>query len=274
MTEATFRQFSNFIQSQLGIKMPLSKKTMLQTRLRKRMRSLRIDSYEAYREYVFSPRGQQEIQHMIDSVTTNKTDFFREPRHFDFISEKAVPELIRSRPGDKAVKASVWSAGCSSGQEPYTLAIVMSELTEIYRNLRFSILATDLSTRMLEKAGKAIYHGEDAEQLPEHLKKKYFLRSKDRSRNRVRIIPEIRSLVTFRQLNLMADDYGMREIMDIILCRNVMIYFSRSDQERIVNRLCRQLNPRGYLLIGHSETLNGLDVPLVQTIATVYRKTS
>ena len=274
MTEATFRQFSQFIQSQLGIKMPQSKKFMLQTRLQKRMRSLHIESYDDYRAYVFSPRGQQqEMQHMIDAVTTNKTDFFREPKHFGFIYEKTVPELIRAHPADNPVNVSVWSAGCSSGQEPYTLAMVLSELAEIYRNLRFSILATDLSLRMLQKAAKAIYPAEDAAPIPMQLKKKYLLRSKDRTRNQVRIVPELRSLVAFRQLNLMADDFGMKETMDIIFCRNVLIYFNREDQEKIVNRLCHQLNPGGFLLVGHSETMNGLDVPLVPTMATVYRKT-
>ena len=275
MTEATFRQFSCFIQTQLGIKMPRVKKNMLQTRLQKRMRCLRISSYDDYRDYVFSPLGQQEeLQHMIDVVTTNKTDFFREPKHFDFICEAVIPALVRSRPEDVATHVSIWSAGCSSGQEPYTLAMVFSELAEIYQNLRFSILATDLSVRMLRTAADAIYPDEEVEPISMKMKKKYLLRSKDGPRNLVRITPKLRSFVTFRRLNLMADDFGMRETMDIIFCRNVLIYFERSDQEKIIARLCRQLNPGGFLFIGHSETLGGMDVPLAQVIATVYRKTA
>ena len=274
MTEATFRQFSRFIQTQFGIKMPGVKKNMLQTRLQKRMRCLCINSYDEYRDYVFSPRGQQEeLQHMIDVVTTNKTDFFREPKHFNFICETVIPTLIGFLPEEAPTHVSVWSAGCSSGQEPYTLAMVFSELAEIYHNLRFSILATDLSMKMLQTASDAIYPSEEVKPISMKLKKKYLLRSKDGPKNLVRITPKIRSLVTFRRLNLMADDFEMRETMDIIFCRNVLIYFERSDQEKIVARLCRQLNPGGFLFIGHSETLGGMDVPLTPVIATVYRKT-
>jgi chemotaxis protein methyltransferase CheR len=275
MTESTFRQFSQFIQTRFGIKMPRLKKNMLQTRLQKRMRHLNISSYNDYRDYVFSAEGQkQELQHMIDAVTTNKTDFFREPKHFQFISEEVIPALIHNYPRDVAVTVSVWSAGCSSGQEPYTLAIVLNELANVYQNLQFSILGTDLSMRMLHKAATGIYDDEDIAPISIPMRNKYFLRSKNRQKKQVRIAPGLRSLVEFRRLNLMSDNFGIGNTMDIIFCRNVLIYFERSVQEKIVSHLCQQLNHGGLLFVGHSETLSGMNLPLKQVVTTVYRKTS
>jgi len=275
MTDRTFNRFRAFIQEDLGIKMPDAKRTMLQARLQKRMRRLGIKSYDDYRDYVFSIHGKEkEMQHMIDAVTTNKTDFFREPKHFHYMVQVALPELIRSHPTGIRKNTNVWSAGCSTGEEPYTLAMVLSDFTRQHKGFRFSILATDLSMRVLSKAGMGVYTGEDVEPVPLPMKKRYLLRSKDRSKNLVRIVPELRSRIRFGQLNFMSDAFGIQERMDLIFCRNVLIYFKREDQERIVAKLCRHLSPGGYLFIGHSETLSGMNLPLTSEKATIYRKTS
>jgi chemotaxis protein methyltransferase CheR len=273
MSEKDFRRLGDFIYSECGIKMPDSKKVMLEARLRRRLRVLEMDSFSKYCDYVFSPEGtERELFHMIDMVTTNKTDFFREPKHFEYLTGTVLPEIIRTRRAGIERKLMVWSAGCSTGEEPYTLTMVLSDFAEAWRGFHFLVLATDISTRVLEKAKSAIYEEERVEPVPWEMKKKYLLRSKDKGRGLVRIVPTLREKVKFRRLNFMEGDFGVREPLDVIFCRNVIIYFDRPTQERLLNRFCEHLVKGGYVFVGHSETLHGLDVPLVQVFPTVYRK--
>ena len=199
---------------------------------------------------------------MINQVTTNKTDFFREPAHFDYLIGKTLPELTRSR---KTV--TIWSAGCSSGEEPYTLAMVVKEF-----GCGFLILATDISTKVLDKAKLAVYDDEQVSPIPDPFKKKYLLKSKDPKKNLYRVTPELRERVRFRRLNFMDGDFGFREPIDIIFCRNVIIYFDKPTQERLLNRFCEQLAQDGYVFMGHSEALLGMDVPLMAVAPTIYRR--
>lgn len=273
MSDKLFIRFKEFIETNLGIRMPDAKKTMLQARLQKRMRKLGIESFEDYYQYVFSKKGREsELHHMIDVVTTNKTDFFREPRHFDYLYHVVLPEIVyRLKKGvDRRVK--VWSAGCSTGEEAYTLAMVLSEFANKCEGFNFWILATDISTHVLNKAETGIYEEDRIEAIPLYLRKKYLLRSKDKSKRLVRIVPELRNHVRFERLNLMDRHYNIPELMDIIFFRNVLIYFDRTIQEQVLNRMSSYLIPGGYLFVGHSETLSGLNIPLVQDSATVYRK--
>lgn len=273
MSDRLFIRFSTFIQGELGIKMPEAKKTMLQARLQKRLRKLGIKSFKDYAEYVFSNRGMaEELPNMIDAVTTNKTDFFREPQHFDTLVQSVLPELIRIYGVGIRKRAMIWSAGCSTGEEVYTLAMVLNEFKNHFKEFQYSVLGTDISTKVLKCAALGIYSHEKAEPIPMNLRKKYLLKSKDKEKNLVRITPALRSVVTFRRLNFMDSDFGMRQAADVIFCRNVLIYFDRTTQEKVLNRLCRYLIPGGYLFTGHSETLNGLNIPLVQTTSTVYKK--
>lgn len=246
---------------------------MLEARLQKRLKILGIGTFEEYRRYVFGPEGQhRELTHLIDVVTTNKTDFFREPGHFDFLTRKALPEIIDHRGNFILEPLRVWSAGCSSGEEPYTLAMVLTEFAADHEEFRFSILATDISTRVLITAQKAIYPEERISDIPLNLKKRYLLRSKDKSCQLVRICPQLRSRIVFRRINFMDEDLGIPEKMDIIFCRNVIIYFDKSEQQNLMWKFHRQLRPGGYLFLGHSETLNGLDVDFATVGSTVYRK--
>lgn len=271
MTDAEFYRFGDFIQCHCGIKMPLSKKTMLQGRLQKRLRMMKLNSFSAYADFVFSKKGsEEEIFHMIDAVTTNKTDFFRESKHFDFLNNIVLPDIIRKSNSAPRIKFKAWSAGCSTGEEPYTLAMVLSRFTESNPSFHFSILATDISTKVLESAHLGMYPEEKIAPVPMALRQKYLLRSKDKPV--VRIVPELRSSVQFMRLNFMDDDFGHAEMMDIIFCRNVIIYFDRPIQESILQRICRYLVPGGYLFMGHSETLNGMDLPLTQVSASIYRR--
>jgi chemotaxis protein methyltransferase CheR len=247
---------------------------MLEGRLRKRLRSLGMDNFADYCEYLFNHGGlDDECVHMLDMVTTNKTDFFREPQHYHFLTQKVLPELTRGLGlGSLENRLQIWSAGCATGEEPYTLAMFLSEFSSARPGFHFSILATDISTRVLDKARRAVYEHEAIEPVPMPWRKKYLLRSKDKDQGLVRLVPELRGLVNFRRLNFMEDDYGIRELQAVIFCRTVLIYFDRPTQLAVLQRLCRHLLPGGYLFIGHSETLHGLDLPLAQSSPTIYRK--
>jgi chemotaxis protein methyltransferase CheR len=274
MTEAQFTRLSELIWSQSGIKMPPVKKVMLEARLQKRLRSLKISTFRDYCEHLFnSPEGGHELVHMIDAVTTNKTDFFREPVHFQHLAETVLPEFTAEDQG-KGKPFTVWSAGCSTGEEPYTLAMVLKEFGAQHRDFRFSILATDISTKVLDKAKLGIYERDRIETVPPHLQQKYLMRSKDRTKRLVRIVPELRSAVRFERINLMDDGLVLPEPADAIFCRNVIIYFERETQAELLGRLCRSLKPGGYLFLGHSETVHGFDLPLARILSTVYRKTT
>lgn len=273
MSDRDFCRLSEFIHNQCGIKMPPAKKTMLEGRLRKRLKALGIDSFDRYCEYLFNSRGAEtEFVHMINVVTTNKTDFFREPDHFDYLMRRVLPELISLRGLGGSRRLNVWSAGCSTGEEPYTLAMVLSEFAETHPGFRFSILATDISTAVLEKAAVGIYEHERVHPVPMTLRKKYLLKSKSKEREMVRIAPELRPLVHFERLNFMDTEYDIKEPIGVVFCRNVIIYFDRPTQEKILNRLSQHLITGGYLFVGHSETLHGMDLPLLQTATTVHRK--
>ncbi|GBC60897.1 chemotaxis protein CheR [Desulfonema ishimotonii] len=274
MSQRTFRRFRRFIQAELGIKMPEAKQTMLQARLQKRLRTLKIRTFEEYADYLFSDRGMaEELAHMIDVVTTNKTDFFRESQHFDYLTESVLPQLVRHFGAGVRRRAAVWSAGCSSGEEAYTLAMVLNEFRRRCPGFSYSVLGTDISTRMLKSAASGIYPHSRIEPVPMRFRKKYLLKSRDRGKDLVRIVPELRAAVRFYRVNFMKNDFGIREQMDVVFCRNVLIYFDRENQEKILNSICRHLITGGYLFTGHSETLNGLNIPLSQVTSTVYRKT-
>lgn len=273
MSPADFKKLSTFIYNEYGIKMPEVKKTMLQSRLHKRLRDLNMVSYKDYIEYLFSKEGQQtEVIHMIDMVSTNKTDFFREPVHFDFLHSTALPELLEGPHPTKLIK--IWSAGCSSGEEPYTIAISLSEyaLKSPGTPFDYSIIATDILSRVLKQAIDGIYKEQRIEMLPLNLKKRYLLKSKDRSNPTVRIVPELRKKINFQRLNFMDNHYPVSETFDIIFCRNVLIYFDRETQESVINKLCTKLKQNGIFFLGHSESITNFNVPLIQLKPTIFRK--
>lgn len=271
LSKNDFSRLSEFIYKECGIKMPPAKKTMLEARLQKRLRTLGMSSFGAYCDFLFSSEGLKlELVQMIDLVTTNKTDFFREPDHFDYLVNHVLAKWTSEKGTGR--RLNVWSAGCSTGEEPYTLAMVLQEYAEEMPGFSYSIMATDISTRVLEKARTAIYDEERVIPVPLNLKKKYLLRSKDRSSGLVRIAPELRSKVYFQRLNFMDDSFGLRERLDVIFCRNVIIYFDRPTQKKLLQKFIDNLIPGGYIFMGHSETLNGLDLPLLAVHPTVYRK--
>nr|WP_320193340.1 CheR family methyltransferase [uncultured Desulfobacter sp.] len=268
-----FRRLGNYIHTELGIKMPDAKRGMVESRLRKRLNALNLSSYEAYCAYLFSPRGQKdELPFFINQITTNKTDFFRESKQFIFLERTALPELLSSAPIGESKKMYIWSAACSRGHEPYSLAMVLSEYARQHKNMDFCILGSDVSTEVLNVAQKAVYAHEEIEPVPMALRKKYLMRSKDRSKNMVRIVPQLRSKVRLLRLNLMDKRYAGIEQMDIIFCRNVMIYFEKQIQYQILHRLLTHLKPGGFLFMGHSEVIQHAELPLKSIQTTIYQK--
>ncbi|SCY34352.1 chemotaxis protein methyltransferase CheR [Desulfoluna spongiiphila] len=266
-----FRTLARFIQGRFGIKVPDVKKGMIEARLCKRLSRLDMGSYSQYCEYLFSPEGmEQELSHFIDEVTTNKTDFFREANHFTCLVDEVLPGYMDSLKAGHKLKA--WSCACSRGDEPYTLAMVLSEYARRNPGFDFSILATDISTRVLEVARKGVYDASEIAPVPLALRKKYLLKSKDPRRHLVRIVPGLRKKVAFRQLNLMDSEYRLDKAMDIIFCRNVTIYFDKETTEQLLLRLCSRLAPGGYIFMGHSEFLDCKVLPLVPVAPTVYKK--
>jgi chemotaxis protein methyltransferase CheR len=265
-----FARFAELVTRTLGIQMPQSKLRLLENRLRGRIRRLGLGTLEEYENHLFhSTNATEELVHFCDVVTTNKTDFFREAKHFEYLSRTVLPLLQEARRGQPA---RLWCAGCSSGQEAYTLAMVASEFAAANTGFKFSILGTDISTRVLQQAAQAIYSEAVIEPVPLELRKKYLMRSKDRSRGLVRIRPELRNTVRFQRLNFMDHEYGGRDPFDVIFFRNVMIYFDRATQEAVVNRLAKRLAPGGYLFIGLSESSVGMRVPLSAVGPSILRR--
>jgi len=218
----------------------------------------------------YSPVTIGEIIHMIDAVTTNKTDFFREPDHFDVLASRLLPSLMARHPGRTGF--AFWSAGCATGEEPYTLAMSLEEFKLGHKSFDYHIVASDISTRALDTAANAVYGIERVAPVPPSYRKKYMLRSRDPDRSEVRIKRELRDKVEFIRLNFMDEHFPFEGHFDVIFCRNVIIYFERPVQERILGRMCKYLSVGGALILGHSETLTGMDLPLVSLAPTVYER--
>jgi len=270
ITKRDYDRLCTLIYDQAGIHLGGEKKTMLEARIRRRLKALNLPGYRQYCEYLFGQQGmKEELVHLFDVVTTNKTDFFREPKHFDFLVQKALPEFLKmncTRP------FMIWSAGCSTGEEPYTMAMVLSEFAQGHPGFRFQIHATDLSTTVLEKAVRGIYTEDVIAPVSQQMKRKYFMFSRDKKSDLVRVVPELREAIEFRRLNFMDTDYGISGYYDAVFCRNVIIYFDRPTQQRILQRQCSFLRPGGYMFVGHSETLHDLNLPLKPVAPSLYRR--
>ncbi|MFN3521873.1 MAG: CheR family methyltransferase [Phenylobacterium sp.] len=269
LSTANFGRMAELIHTYSGIKMPPNKRTMLEGRLRRRMRAVQIPTLNDYCRFVFEEGGlDAEIVHLIDAVTTNKTEFFREPAHFTFLETTGLPAFDKR--GRKPIKA--WSAACSTGAEPYTLAMVLEEHRQRTRGPDFSILCTDLSTQVLAQAVAGIFPAPMVEPVPMELRRRYLMRGKDGRRDQVRIAPQLRAKLAFARLNLMDEAYPVDRDLDMIFCRNILIYFDKATQAGVLQRLCGHLRPGGYLFLGHSESIVGIDLPVAQIANTVFQR--
>lgn len=272
LSEEDFDAFSSFIYTEFGIKMPAVKRIMLQGRLLKRIRSLNMNSYSEYKKYLFSTDGhKEEIFNFLNVVTTNKTDFFREPVHFDFLSNTVLPNHINGSQSRDIFK--IWSAGCSSGEELYTISMLLNEFKGSNVGFNYSMLGTDISKNVLSKAARGVYPLNKVDIVPLELKRKYFLKSKDKENPTVKVQSELQRNLNLKFLNFMDSSYSnITEKFDVIFCRNVLIYFDRATQEAVINKLSMHLKVGGFFFIGHSESLTGMDVPLEHIKPTIFRK--
>jgi chemotaxis protein methyltransferase CheR len=265
LTTASFNRVRTWIYDKAGIQLTEGKEALVAARLGKHLRQLGQASYEAYLNQVESDRTGEALTALIDVLTTNFTSFLREPAHFTFLEQRILPQL-----GQRG-QLNVWCAAAATGEEPYSLAFTLLETLGPDAAARCRILATDISTQALKKARAGIYQAERFEAVPQAWLPKYLLRGEGSSRGFYRIKPEVARMVDYRRLNLI-EPFDPQGMFPLISCRNVMIYFDRPTQERVVNRLAQFLEPGGHLFIGHSESLNGIHHPLEFVKPAIYRK--
>jgi chemotaxis protein methyltransferase CheR len=248
LTQAQFEEISDLIYRLCGLNLHTGKEVLVKARLAKRLRALSFKSFNEYVRYIENDKSGRELSIMVDSLTTNKTSFFRESQHFEFLRTTLVPKWL-ARGG----KIRIWSAGCSTGEEPYTLAIVLSESIPRIDRVDVRILATDISTRVLESAKRGVYSEETLRDVPAGLVQKYF----DCTRSKPTVYevkPELKSMIRFARLNLM-EEWPMHGPFDAVFCRNVMIYFDKPTQQNLIQRYWSILAPDGHMFVGHSESL-------------------
>lgn len=274
LSVADFQRIAALIGEQVGIRLPPAKRLMVEGRLRKRIRALHLASLRAYGDYLFRQDGLgSELPYLINAVTTNKTDFFREPEHFELMEKMLVPDLLAQRLAERNPLLKVWSAASSTGAEAYTIAMVLADMAAQRRDFRYSILGTDVSTDVLAQGRRAIYPAEMIAPVPPGMESRYLMFARRPGpRPEVRIVPELRRNVQFHRLNLMASSFPIDRDVDIIFLRNVLIYFEKADQAAVISRLIDHLRPGGYLLLGHSESMVGTSITMRQVAPAVFQK--
>jgi len=270
LNEKEFRKLSKFIINNFGINITENKKELLEYRLSKRLIALNLSSFDQYVDYLFSEDGRKhEPVFLINEVSTNKTDFFRESRHFKVLIDNILPEITKKY---RSGILPIWSAGCSSGEEVYSLAICLHNYKTYRGGPDYHVFGSDISKTVLTKAVRAIYPLSNSLHINQKDKKRYFLRSKDGSTPQVRVIKELRNKVSFNYLNLMDEEYKTPNIYPVIFCRNTLFYFDKDIKSKIVKKLITRLKPGGYLFISHTESLMDINQELKLVYPSVYQK--
>ena len=274
LTPRDYDRLSALIGRQVGIKLPPGKRLMVEGRLRKRIRTLGHPSFSDYCRFLFERDGlRTELAHLIDAVTTNKTDFVREAEHYDLLASRLVPALLAERQGGGKPLLKIWSAASSNGAEAWSAAMLLADLAAARGDFRFAILGTDISTAVLAQAERAVYPADMVAPVPPQLQHRYLMYARRApGRDEVRIVPELRRLVQFARLNLMDSTYPFDRDVDVIFLRNVLIYFEKPDQEAVIRRLIEHLRPQGYLMLGHSESMIGTGISMRQVAPAVFQK--
>ena len=255
LNDKEFDAIRTLVKEKTGISLGLHKRDLVVSRLAKRLRSLELGSFKEYIQILQDDPDGQEIVHMINRITTNKTDFYREKHHFDYMTAKLLPALYQRGESTGKRKIRVWSSASSSGEEPYTIAITMSEFFKDRPGWDWKILATDLDTTMLSKASKGEYEERLLEPVPRPILNKYFTKLGKGPGALYKVIPQLREKILFRKFNLMSAQYPFRVELDFIFCRNVLIYFENKEKLEIVTKMHHVLAPEGHIFVGHSESL-------------------
>jgi len=268
LTTREFRLFQRLIQREAGIHLSDVKRVLVEGRLARRLRELDLD-FGAY--YARVEADEQERTRMLDCICTNETHFFREPRQFEFLENRVFPEWqTRAEAGQMPRRVRVWSAGCSTGEEPYSVAMSFLARFPPASGWEIDVLATDLSTRVLERSRAAVWPMEKTKEIPSRHLKAFMLRGTGPQAGWMQAGREIRSVVRFQRLNLNAEPFPLAGRFDLILCRNVLIYFDPPSKARVLGRLMDRLDPHGYLFLGHAETVTGLSDRTRSAGPTVY----
>ena len=271
LSAEAYRTLVALVYQHSHIRLGPDKQSMLANRLRKRLRALGLDSYDAYCALLRSAQGPDEIEQLVDLISTNHTRFFREPEHFTFLTGRMLPELL-PRLVAEGSPLRIWSAAGSSGEEPYSLAIVLAEFFREHASVDWRVEASDISHRMLAEAERGIYPLDTRHALPPALLKRYFQRGVGDHAGSCRVKAELRKRVRFQRINLFQAEYPVPKDQHVIFCRNVMIYFDPASRATLVHKLARQLARGGFLLIGHSESLMGIRHDLESVRQSVFRK--
>jgi len=270
MTDRDFDQIRSLASEFTGISLSTQKKEMVYSRLARRLRALDISEFSDYISYLKS-HERQELGNFVNSITTNLTSFFRENHHFDYLKSTVVPELAREHKADKKIR--VWSAGCSTGEEPYSIAMTLAEVPEFpSSSWDVRVLATDLDTSVLNHAKQGRYNFSRIEGIDTTRRNKWFNQHQEGNKDVFQVSDKIKNNITFNQLNLMNSSWPMSGRFDVIFCRNVVIYFDKPTQRKLFDRYADLLNEGGYLFIGHSETLHGVTTRFKSLGRTIYRK--
>ncbi|HWL17666.1 MAG TPA: protein-glutamate O-methyltransferase [Opitutus sp.] len=269
MRDSEFDFIRSLVYERSRINLSSDKRELVSARLGKRLRATKLASVGDYCRLLQSPGAEGELAHLIDAISTNHTFFFREQAHFDYLRTVVVPELRARASREHWSQLRVWSAACSSGEEPYSLAMTLADCANGWK---WHIQATDISHRILEKARLAIYPEESVGRLPTATVQAHFQRGFGPQDGNFRIKPALREQVTFRHLNLLEGEPPFSEPFQVIFCRNVMIYFDRPTQEELINRLTRRLVPGGYLFVGHAESLTTINHSLQTVRPAIYRR--
>lgn len=268
------QEFCDLIRSKTGIRLQPDRRQMIEVRLRGRIKALGAADLDGYLGQLFGHgKLAEELPQVIDLLTTNKTDFFREPSHFDILTRQILPEAIRRGAKGSTPLVKVWSAASSDGAEAYTVAMVLAEAMRATAGFGYAVLGTDISLRMIERADRAIFSVQQLEAVPQILRDRYTLRSGcAATANFARMVPELRGRVRFEHLNLMDKSYPVDRNVDVIFLRNVLIYFGPEDQAAVIARLVGHLASGGYLIVGHSESMTVSHPLLHQQSPAVFRK--
>jgi chemotaxis protein methyltransferase CheR len=267
--EEEFRRISDLVYEHCGINLHDGKKELVRSRLAKRLHQGRFTSFSQYIQHVLEDPTGKEFSILIDSLSTNLTKFFREERHFEYMRTQLLPRLIKAKESRRQLRVRGWSAGCSSGEEPYSIALTLLEAFAGRGRWDIRLLATDVSTRILERAQAGVYDRERIEPIPMPLRSKYLITRREGDKERYEVKSALREMVIFRNLNLMKD-WPIRGPLDFVFCRNVMIYFDKPTQARLIRRFYDLLGPGGVLFTGHSESLTGIEHAFKYVQPTIY----
>jgi chemotaxis protein methyltransferase CheR len=268
-----YARLAKRIEAVCGIKLPENKRCMVESRLRRHLRKSGWGELEAYYRYLFREGGlEHELPAIVDVITTNKTDFFREDDHFETLTHVLIPRLEDSHGAGLDTPLRVWSAACSSGQEPYTLAMVLADYATARPGFDFDVYASDISPTMLDQARRGIYPLDALAPIPERMRRAYLLKARDPERREFRVAPEIRAKVHFAWYNLLEGSPPFGTAMHVVFCRNVIMYFDQPAQAAAIHGLADALVPGGFLVVGHSETAARAGAPLRLIAPTVYER--